>query len=107
MAHRGYLSSSSANAPPSAPSPRYDERATEEVRYTYDRSRGAQGEGRYERTVGEERLRTERARSSSDSLPFTDYPPDRPFINDDYRRDPNKPIKAFPESNRQGKEVIL
>ena len=40
----------------------------------------------------------ERARSAT----YHDYPADQPFINDDYRRDTKKPIKAFPESNRQG-----
>jgi len=33
---------------------------------------------------------------------FHEYPPSRPFIHDDYRRDVAKPIIAYPESNRQG-----
>jgi len=33
---------------------------------------------------------------------FHEYPPSRPFVHDDYRRDVAKPIIAFPESNRQG-----
>jgi len=33
---------------------------------------------------------------------FHKYPPSRPFIHDDYRRDVTKPIIAYPESNRQG-----
>lgn len=31
----------------------------------------------------------------------TPYPPNQPFIYDDYRRDINMPIKAYPESNRK------
>ena len=34
---------------------------------------------------------------------FHEYPPSRPFIHDDYRRDVTKPIIAYPESNRHGK----
>lgn len=30
------------------------------------------------------------------------YPPTQPFVHDDYRRDPCRPITAYPESNRQG-----
>jgi len=33
---------------------------------------------------------------------FQKYPPSRPFIHDDYRRDVTKPIISYPESNRQG-----
>jgi len=33
---------------------------------------------------------------------FQEYPPSRPFIHDDYRRDVTKPIIAYPESNRHG-----
>jgi len=35
-------------------------------------------------------------------LSFHEYPPSKPFIHDDYRRDVTKPIIAYPESNRQG-----
>jgi len=34
---------------------------------------------------------------------FHNYPPSKPFIHDDYRRDVTKPIIAYPVSNRQGK----
>jgi len=33
---------------------------------------------------------------------YHEYPPSRPFIHDDYRRDVTKPIIAYPESNRHG-----
>ena len=33
---------------------------------------------------------------------YQDYPVTQPFIHDTYRRQ-DKPIKSFPESNRQGK----
>lgn len=36
------------------------------------------------------------------TLTFQEYPQNQPFIFDDYRRDPNKPVKAYPESNRKG-----
>ena len=127
MAHRGYLSNGGGHydsqPPPTAAAAagtsRYERRDTEEVHYSYDRTRGGEG-GRYERTVGEERMRTEsrrrtggeqngkeRSRSNSDTGNYQEYPPDRPFINDDYRRDPNKPVKAFPESNRQGMPICM
>ena len=32
---------------------------------------------------------------------YQDYPPTQPFIHDTYRRQ-DKPVKAYPESNRQG-----
>ena len=38
---------------------------------------------------------------------FHKYPPSRPFIHDDYRRDVTKPIIAYPESNRQGMIQLL
>ena len=41
------------------------------------------------------------------SFAYRDYPPSQPFINDDYRRDVTKPIIAFPESNRQGKGLLI
>lgn len=33
---------------------------------------------------------------------FQEYPQNQPFIYDNYRRDPNRPVKAYPESNRRG-----
>ena len=38
---------------------------------------------------------------------FQPYSADRPFIYDSYRRDTSKPNKAYPESNRQGKRIII
>lgn len=32
---------------------------------------------------------------------FQEYPQNQPFIYDNYRRDPNRPVKAYPESNRR------
>lgn len=34
------------------------------------------------------------------STSYQDYPTNKPFINDDYRRNSSKPPSAFPESNR-------
>jgi len=42
------------------------------------------------------------SRSVQNGSAFHEYPPSRPFIHDDYRRDVTKPIIAYPESNRQG-----
>ena len=42
------------------------------------------------------------SRNVPNSSVFREYPPSRPFVHDDYRRDVAKPIIAFPESNRQG-----
>ena len=42
------------------------------------------------------------SRNIHNGLAFHEYPPSRPFINDDYRRDVTKPIIAYPESNRHG-----
>lgn len=42
------------------------------------------------------------SRSVQNGLSFHEYPPSKPFIHDDYRRDVTKPINAYPESNRQG-----
>ncbi|XP_016015428.1 centrosomal protein of 57 kDa isoform X2 [Rousettus aegyptiacus] len=33
------------------------------------------------------------------SSPYVIYPPDKPFLNSDLRRSPNKPTLAYPESN--------
>ncbi|MBW04019.1 Centrosomal protein of 57 kDa, partial [Eschrichtius robustus] len=33
------------------------------------------------------------------SSPYVIYPPDKPFLNSDLRRSPNKPTFAYPESN--------
>jgi len=33
------------------------------------------------------------------SSPYVVYPPDKPFLNSDLRRSPNKPTFAYPESN--------
>ncbi|XP_073095523.1 centrosomal protein of 57 kDa isoform X3 [Manis javanica] len=33
------------------------------------------------------------------SSPYVVYPPDKPFLNSDLRRSPNKPTLAYPESN--------
>jgi len=41
------------------------------------------------------------------SFAYREYPPSQPFINDDYRLDVSKPIIAFPESNRQGKILVV
>jgi len=42
------------------------------------------------------------SRNVQNGSAFHEYPPSRPFVHDDYRRDVAKPIIAFPESNRQG-----
>ena len=45
----------------------------------------------------------EERRTSIPAMPaYQDYPPCQPFIHDDYRRDANRPVIAYPESNRQG-----
>lgn len=33
--------------------------------------------------------------------------PTKPFINDDYRFDPAKPTKPFPENNRTGMSAVV
>lgn len=39
------------------------------------------------------------------SSPYVVYPPDKPFLNSDLRRSPNKPTLAYPESNSRGSRV--
>lgn len=36
------------------------------------------------------------------SSSYVIYPPDKPFLNSDLRRSPNKPTFAYPESNSRG-----
>ncbi len=36
---------------------------------------------------------------------FRNYPRLKPFINSEYRRDPNKPELAYPETHRSGERV--
>ncbi|XP_045196505.2 centrosomal protein of 57 kDa-like isoform X2 [Mercenaria mercenaria] len=36
-----------------------------------------------------------------DSTMYLDYPPTKPFINDDYERPPYKPVSSYPEGNRK------
>ncbi|XP_060555423.1 centrosomal protein of 57 kDa-like isoform X2 [Ruditapes philippinarum] len=36
-----------------------------------------------------------------DSTMHLDYPPTKPFINDDYERPPYKPVSSYPEGNRK------
>ena len=110
----GYLSNGGRYDTTGAAAGGHYERRAEDVRYRYDRTREGEG-GQYERTMGEEhRMRAETRqggvqngtqRLTNGASKYQEYPPDRPFINDDYRRDPSKPIKAFPESNRQGNQT--
>ncbi|XP_036047612.1 centrosomal protein of 57 kDa isoform X1 [Onychomys torridus] len=37
--------------------------------------------------------------------PYVLYPPDKPFLNSDLRRSPNKPTLAYPESNSRGNQL--
>ncbi|XP_059123300.1 centrosomal protein of 57 kDa isoform X5 [Peromyscus eremicus] len=39
------------------------------------------------------------------SSPYVLYPPDKPFLNSDLRRSPNKPTLAYPESNSRGNQL--
>lgn len=41
-------------------------------------------------------------RVNLDSPNYHSYPSNQPFIFDDYRRDPDKPVKAYPENSRKG-----
>lgn len=41
------------------------------------------------------------------SSAYVVYPPDKPFLNSDLRRSPNKPTFAYPESNSRGKSLLL
>ena len=50
---------------------------------------------------------TDESRIVHNGSAFHQYPPSRPFIHDDYRRDVTKPIIAYPESNRQGMIQLL
>lgn len=38
---------------------------------------------------------------TEDSTMYLDYPPNKPFINDDYERSPYKPVSSYPEGNRK------
>ncbi len=50
------------------------------------------------------------AAEDTDMMPsissYRDYPATQPFIHDSYRRPANKPVKAYPESNRQGQHQL-
>ncbi|XP_076431776.1 centrosomal protein of 57 kDa isoform X7 [Peromyscus maniculatus bairdii] len=46
-----------------------------------------------------EPLRSNRNMVRRSSSPYVLYPPDKPFLNSDLRRSPNKPTLAYPESN--------
>ncbi|XP_059123299.1 centrosomal protein of 57 kDa isoform X4 [Peromyscus eremicus] len=46
-----------------------------------------------------EPLRSNRNMVRHSSSPYVLYPPDKPFLNSDLRRSPNKPTLAYPESN--------
>ncbi|XP_052811392.1 centrosomal protein of 57 kDa-like isoform X3 [Mya arenaria] len=38
---------------------------------------------------------------TEESTMYLDYPPTKPFINDDYERPPYKPVSSYPEGNRK------
>jgi len=47
--------------------------------------------------------RVSRANETEDSTMYLDYPPTKPFINDEYERPPYKPVSSYPEGNRKGR----
>ena len=42
----------------------------------------------------------------TESTMYLDYPPTKPFINDDYERPPYKPVSPYPEGNRKGNSAV-
>lgn len=45
-----------------------------------------------------------------ESTMYLDYPPTKPFINDEYERPPYKPVSSYPEGNRKGmisQDIVL
>ena len=40
---------------------------------------------------------------TENSTMYLEYPPTKPFINDDYERPPYKPVNSYPEGNRKSK----
>uniref|UniRef100_A0A8D2BA50 Centrosomal protein of 57 kDa n=1 Tax=Sciurus vulgaris TaxID=55149 RepID=A0A8D2BA50_SCIVU len=49
--------------------------------------------------ISAEPSRSNRGVVRHSSSPYVSYPPDKPFLNSDLRRSPNKPTLAYPESN--------
>ena len=45
--------------------------------------------------------------AETESTMYIDYPPTKPFVNDEYERPPFKPVSPFPEGNRKGRTVQM